>query len=106
MSKKAQVKTNLVIDKVETKRAEDTTAYSSPLLFGKKNYQLMILGLAVIFLGYALMMGTNNDVESLTASFPKDEVYSNRRIVIAPIVIILGFIIELYAILSVKKRSE
>ncbi|CAG0907029.1 unnamed protein product, partial [Darwinula stevensoni] len=31
------------------------------------------------------MMGTNNDVESLTASFPKEDVYSMRRIVIAPI---------------------
>lgn len=106
MSKKAQVKTNLDIDKVEIKHTESASAYSTPLLFGKKNYQLMILGLLVIFLGYGLMMGTNNDVESLTASFPKEDVYSMRRIVIAPIVIILGFIIELYAIISIKKSSE
>ena len=105
MSKKAQVKTNLNIDPIETKMVEDTTSYSSPLLFGKKNYQLMLLGLLVIFAGYGLMMGVNNDVESLTASFPKEEVYSVRRIVIAPIVIILGFLIEIYAILSAKKEN-
>ena len=105
MSKKAQVKTNLNIDPIETKKVEDTTSYSSPLLFGKKNYQLMLLGLLVIFAGYGLMMGVNNDLESLTASFPKEEVYSVRRIVIAPIVIILGFLIEIYAILSAKKEN-
>ena len=105
MSKKAQVKTNLNIDPIETKKVEDTTSYSSPLLFGKNNYQLMLLGLLVIFAGYGLMMGVNNDVESLTASFPKEEVYSVRRIVIAPIVIILGFLIEIYAILSAKKEN-
>lgn len=105
MSKKAQVKTNLNIDKVETKKVEDTATYSSPLLFEKKNYQLMLLGLLVIFVGYGLMMGTNNDVESLTATFPKEEVYSVRRIVIAPIVIIIGFLIEIYAILSAKKAN-
>ncbi len=106
MSKKAQIKTNLDIDKADSKYTETTQTYSTPLLFGKKNYQLMILGLVVIFLGYGLMMGANNDVESLTATFPKEDVYSTRRIVIAPIVIILGFIIELYAILSIKKTSE
>jgi len=105
MSKKAQVKTNLNIDKVEPKKVEDITNYSSALLFGKKNYQLMLLGLVVIFVGYGLMMGANNNVESLTIAFPKEEVYSVRRIVIAPIVIILGFIIEIYAILSVKKED-
>ncbi|MBL7788265.1 MAG: DUF3098 domain-containing protein [Chitinophagales bacterium] len=105
MSKKAQVKTDLNLDKVETKKVEDTKSYSSPLLFGKKNYQLMLLGLIVIFVGYGLMMGTNNDVESLTATFPKEEVYSVRRIVVAPIVIIVGFLIEIYAILSAKKEN-
>jgi hypothetical protein len=106
MSKKAQVKTNLDLENTASHSKEDTTKYGSPLLFGKKNYQLMILGLLVIFAGYGLMMGTNNDVESLTATFPKEDVYSTRRIVIAPIVIILGFIIEIYAILSSKKDSE
>lgn len=106
MSKKAQIKTNLDIDKADSKHTETTQTYSTPLLFGKKNYHFMILGLVVIFLGYGLMMGTNNDVESLTAAFPKEDVYSTRRIVIAPIVIVLGFIIELYAILSIKKTSE
>lgn len=106
MSKKAQIKTNLNIEKSESTKVEDKMDYTKPLLFGKKNYQLMLLGLFVIFAGYMLMMGTNNNVESLTATFPKEEVYSIRRTVIAPIVIISGFLIEIYAILSSKKQSE
>jgi len=105
MSKKAQIKTNLDIVQNESKKVEETLSSNSSLLFEKKNYQLMLLGLVIIFLGYGLMMGTNNNVESLTASFPKEEVYSMRRIVVAPIVIIIGFAIELYAIILAKKTN-
>lgn len=105
MSKKAQVKTSLDVDKKTTTNVEETSNFNSPLLFEKKNYKLMLLGLLVIFAGYGLMMGTNNDIESLTAKFPNEDVYSARRIIIAPIVIVLGFIIEIYAILSAKKNN-
>lgn len=83
--------------------SKDQKSPTTPLLFGKKNYQLMAIGLGVIFLGYLLMMGENNTVEG--GVFPAEEVYSARRIILAPIVIIAGFIIELNAIISVKKNS-
>lgn len=75
-----------------------------PLLFSKKNYQLMLIGLGVIFLGFILMMGKNNNIEG-AAVFPAEDIYSARRIILAPIVIIIGFLIELYAIILVKKNS-
>lgn len=75
---------------------------SSPLLFNAKNYKIMILGLIVIFIGFALMLGKNNADPS--AVFPAEDIYSFRRIVLAPIVVIAGFLIELYAILLVKKK--
>jgi hypothetical protein len=76
-----------------------------PLLFGKKNYQLMLIGLGVIFLGFILMLGTNNTVEGPAAVFPASDIYSAKRIIIAPIVIILGFVIELYSIFLIKKSA-
>lgn len=85
------------------KNQEQESKY--PLLFGKKNYLLMLIGLGVIFLGYLLMMGTNNTVEGPSAVYPAEEIYSMRRIVIAPIVIILGFVIELYSIFLIKKSA-
>lgn len=63
--------------------------------FGKSNYTWMLIGAACIVIGMFLMSGgksPNPDV------FNADEVYSFRRITLAPIVIIIGFIIEIYAI--------
>lgn len=107
MSKKAAIKTNLNIEPTisKTEFNVQTSESKLPLLFESKNYRLMILGLAIIFLGYILMMGANNTTESIDAVFPKDAVYSFRRIVLAPLVIVIGFLIEIYSILSIKKSS-
>lgn len=66
-------------------------------LFGKSNYTWMLIGAALILVGMLLMAGgksTNPDV------FNASEVYSFRRITLAPIVIMAGFIVEIYAILK------
>ena len=63
--------------------------------FGKSNYTWMLIGAACIVIGMLLMSGgksPNPDV------FNASEVYSFRRITLAPIVIIIGFVIEIYAI--------
>jgi hypothetical protein len=99
MSQKPTVKENVSTKTDGIQNSEN----QKTLLFSKKQYQLMALGLGVIFLGYVLMMGTNNVVEG--ANFPSEDVYSARRIILAPIVIIIGFLIELYAIISVKKTN-
>lgn len=66
-----------------------------PLVFGWKNYRIMLLGIGVIALGMLLMIGG-----SMPSPDVWDEglIYSFRRTVLAPIVIIAGFIIEVYAI--------
>ncbi|MEI7588336.1 MAG: DUF3098 domain-containing protein [Chitinophagia bacterium] len=63
--------------------------------FGKSNYTWMLVGAALIIIGMLLMAGgksTNPDV------FNADEVYSFRRITLAPMLIIAGFIVEIFAI--------
>jgi hypothetical protein len=63
--------------------------------FGKKNYTWMLVGAALILVGMLLMAGgksSNPDVFDVT------EVYSFRRITLAPIVIIAGFCVEIFAI--------
>lgn len=105
MSKKAKVQGSPSAHVSETNHVTHTNPSSGlPLMFSKKNYQLMLIGLGVIFLGFILMMGQNNDIEG-AANFPAEDIYSARRIILAPIVIIIGFLIELYAILLVKKNS-
>lgn len=65
-------------------------------IFGKKNYTIMLVGLAVIVLGLILISGGGAENE---ASFSED-IFNTRRITIAPIVIITGFVIEIYAIMK------
>lgn len=63
--------------------------------FGKSNYTWMLIGAACIIIGMFLMSGGKSPNPNV---FNANEVYSFRRITLAPIVIIIGFVIEIYAI--------
>lgn len=69
-------------------------------VFPKENYKIMIAGLAIVVVGFLLMMGGASDDPN---SFKPEEVYSFRRITLAPIVILLGLVVEIYAIMRRPK---
>lgn len=69
-------------------------------LFGKENYLWMMIGGLVILLGIFLMSGGKNTDPNV---FDKNVVYSTTRITVAPILIILGLVIEIYAIFKKNK---
>lgn len=69
-------------------------------LFGKENYIWILAGIAIIALGIILMAGGKSSDPNV---FNYDEVYSTRRITIAPILILLGLAIEVYAIFKKPK---
>ena len=78
------------------------TAGSIPCIFDSTNYAIMVAGVVIILLGFLLMSGgATSDVKV----FPKEELYSFRRITLAPIVIMIGFAIEIVAILK-RPKSE
>ncbi|HMI79611.1 MAG TPA: DUF3098 domain-containing protein [Ferruginibacter sp.] len=83
------------------KKQVTPTTGSTPL-FGKENYMWMLIGLGVIALGFILMSGGRSSDPKL---FNKDEVYSATRITIAPLLIIAGFIIEIFAIMKKSKTN-
>ena len=60
-------------------------------LFDKDNYILMTTGIALIFIGFMLMTGGKS---ANPHEFHYEEIYSVRRITIAPIVVLLGFVVE------------
>lgn len=64
-------------------------------VFGRKNYIVMGIGLAVIALGFILMAGGGSDDPNVF----NPEIYNFRRIRLAPALVLLGFAIEVYAIL-------
>ena len=69
--------------------------------FGPENYKLMIIGLIVLFTGYLLMVGGGSDDPKVF----NPEIFSFRRITLAPIVILIGFVIEIFAIMK-KSKAE
>lgn len=75
---------------------------TSNQLFGKENYMWMLIGLAVLALGFFLMAGGKSSNPNV---FNDTEVYSTTRITIAPMLIIAGFIIEIFAIMKKSKAN-
>lgn len=70
--------------------------------FTRKNYMMMLLGIAIIILGFALMAGGG---EHTTTEFD-ESIFSFRRITLAPIVVIAGFAFEIYAIMKRFKEDK
>lgn len=71
-------------------------------LFTKENYTWMIIGGVVIALGMILMSGGKSDDPNV---FNNNEVYSTTRITIAPLLIVAGLLIEVYAIFKKPKKE-
>ena len=76
----------------EKKRKE---AITKNFVFERKNYKFMLIGIAFIALGFILMTGGGSDDPNVF----NPEIYSWRRIRLAPALILIGFGIEVYAIL-------
>ena len=72
----------------------------SDFLFGKKNYSIMLIGLAFIGLGFILMAGGGSDDPEIF----NPEMYNFRRIRLAPTLVIIGLGIEIYAIMTKPKK--
>lgn len=66
-------------------------------LFDKTNYTWMIAGVVLILISLFLMAGGKSEDPH---QFNYDEIYSFRRITLAPIIMMIGFAIEVYAIMK------
>ncbi|WP_443937945.1 DUF3098 domain-containing protein [Pedobacter sp. MW01-1-1] len=74
---------------METKKtAPVTKEEKSELVFTKKNYQLLLISMAIVVIGFILMMGKEGDI------------YDSRRTLIAPLTVLFGFVFGIYAILK------
>lgn len=71
-------------------------------VFTKYNYKWMFIGIACIVLGYLLMIGGGSDDPNVF----NPEIYSWRRIRLAPALVLIGLGIQVYAILTWNKSSE
>jgi len=81
--------------------SKETHVKVTPTIFSKDNYKWMGIGALVITIGMFLMAGGASKDPGV---FNKDEVYSTTRITIAPILILAGLVIEIYAIFRNPKK--
>ena len=86
--------------KPSTKSSKILVPDSRNNLFGKENYIWILAGIGVIAIGLLLMAGGKSNDPNI---FKWEEVYSKRRITIAPILILLGLGIEVFAIFRKPK---
>ena len=70
-------------------------------IFGKDNLRWMLIGLVVIAIGLVLMAGGKSQDPNV---FAENEVYSMKRITMAPLMIVAGLLIEVYAIMRKSKK--
>ncbi|WP_299127902.1 DUF3098 domain-containing protein [uncultured Winogradskyella sp.] len=83
----------------EKKRKEQS---KSEFIFGKKNYKFMLIGLASIVIGFILMSGGGSDDPNIW----NPDVFSWRRIRLAPTLVLIGFGFQVYAILLNPSKGK
>ncbi len=88
--------------KKTTKKVEEQKKREKQMTLTLGNYKLMLIGLGIIVLGFILMVGGGSDDPNLFS----DEIFSFRRITLAPILVLGGFAFEIYAIMKKFKREE
>jgi hypothetical protein len=69
--------------------------------FERENYILMIAGLVVLAIGYALMAGGGSDDPNVFS----EDIFDTQRLTVAPLVILFGFAIEIAAIMYRPKSK-
>lgn len=79
----------------ESNRNSDKEA-TKQFAFEKENYKWMLIGLAIITLGFILMIGGGSDDPNVF----NDKMFNFQRLTLAPILIIGGYIVEIFAIMK------
>lgn len=83
--------------KTESKNEDNKTT----MPFGRDNYLWVIIGLAFLLIGFILMIGGGSDDPDVF----NEAIFSFRRITLAPILVLIGFGIQIYAIMKKSKND-
>jgi hypothetical protein len=69
---------------------------------GRENYKLLAIGFVIIIIGFLLMAGGKSDDPNKFST----DIFSFRRITLAPVVVLAGFIFEIWAIMKKPRNSD
>ena len=70
--------------------------------FGRDNYRWVIIGIAFLLLGFLLMIGGGSDDPDVF----NEAIFNFRRLTLAPILVLIGFGIQIYAIMKKPKNNK
>jgi membrane-bound ClpP family serine protease len=70
---------------------------------GKEIYILIIIGFIIIIIGFVLMIGGKAENPNV---FDEKEIFSVRRITIAPVIVLFGYLFEIWAIMRKPKDNK
>jgi membrane-bound ClpP family serine protease len=81
---------------------KDKEIKSTGFALGKENYKLIAIGFVIIIIGFILMAGGGSNDPNVFSY----DIFSFRRITLAPVVLLFGFIFEIYAIMKKPKDDN
>ena len=82
-----------------TEKQKGSATGLSEFAFGKQNYKLLLIGLVLILVGFLLMIGGGSDDPNVFS----DKIFNFRRLTLAPILILAGYVVEIFAIMKKPK---
>ncbi len=78
-----------------------STAKDPGFAIPRENYKLLVIGFLIVIAGFILMTGGGSDNPKVF----NPDIFSTRRIIIAPVVVIFGFAFEIWAIMKKPKND-
>ncbi len=80
-------------------KGPDAPVKTGGFAFTKENYRLLLIGLALIFVGFLLMIGGGSKDPNVFST----DIFDFRRMTLAPILILAGYVVEIFAIMKKPK---
>jgi hypothetical protein len=104
MAKKIEIKKSAPAKGVPAEKKADKTfiANNSTFAFGRDNYMIILAGVGVLVIGYLLMVGGGADSPDKF----NPEIFSARRVTVAPVTLLIGFGVVLYGIMKKPRTQE
>lgn len=85
----------------KNKSVDNAQDENSKMPFGRDNYLWVIIGLVFLLVGFLLMIGGGSDDPDVF----NDAIFNFRRLTLAPVLVLIGFGIQIYAIMKKPKNK-
>jgi hypothetical protein len=99
MAKQVKQKKEVKKQVDQTDKQKGTSTSSTGFAFDVQNYKLLLIGLFLILIGFLLMIGGGSDDPNTFS----EGIFNFRRLTLAPILVLAGYVVEIFAIMKKPK---